>query len=276
MKTALYTREDMKKPTARRKHKITFACDENTCRSPMAKVVLENLTMQREIHDIVVDSAALERPGSIADARSRMAIEERYGNDLLKDHVAKPIDVESLGRLVVVMTKAQKDKLVFKLGKLGNGTPVLTVSQLIMPSMEPGQRDDFGRDITDPHEGSLEDYRFCLSMLERYISEGQDRILKIARRGLYAGRLRKDGPKACPRCDSPRVVPVGYGLPTLEYQAEHAWYSLIGRDPPSTFGGCCIGIPGQPNWHCFNCGHEWATRHPADHKLRKEETGKGV
>jgi len=276
MKTAMYTPEDMKKRTVRKKHKITVACDENTCRSPMAKAVLENLMMQRGVHDIVVDSVALERPGSVADTRAREAIKGRYGKDLLKGHVPRPIDVESLGRLVIVMTKAQKGKLVSKLGKLGDGTPVLTVSQLILPSMEPGQRDDFGRDIADPHEGYLDDYRFCLTMLERYISEGQERILRIARRGLYAGRLRKDRPKACPRCDSPRVVPVGYGLPTLEYQAEHAWYSQIGRDPPSAFGGCCIGITGQPDWHCFNCGHEWATGHPADHKPKKEETGKGV
>jgi len=272
----MHVSEDMEKRRTAKKHKITFACDENTCRSPMAKVVLENLMMQKGIQDVEVDSVALERPGSATDARAREAIKERYGNDLLKDLVPKLIDVESLGRLVLVMTKAQKEKLVTKLGKQADETLVLTVSQIILPTMERGQRDDFGRDITDPYDGSLDDYRDCLSMLERYISESQGRILKIARGGLYAGSSPKERPKACPICRSSRVVPVGYGLPTRVGLAEHEWYSMIGRDPPYEFGGCVVGLPGQPNWHCSNCRHEWATEHMANHKHKKKETGKGV
>ena len=273
----MHASEDMEKRRSRKKHKITFACDENTCRSPMAKVVLENLMTQKGVQDVEVDSVALERPGSATHARAREAIKDRYDNDLLKDHVPKLIDVESLGRLVLVMTWAQKDKLVAMLGKQADRTLVITVSQMILPAIEPGQRNDFGRDITDPYDGSLDDYRKCLSTLERYISESQGRILKIARDGLYAGCWsRKERPKACPICGSSRVVPLGYGLPTEVGMAEHEWFRMIGRDPPYEFGGCCVGLPGEPHWHCCNCRHEWADEQAADHKHKKSEGGKSA
>jgi protein-tyrosine-phosphatase len=272
MKTSAHANENMKKRTVRKKHKMTFACDENTCRSPMAKVVLENLMIQKGVQDVEVDSVALERPGSATHARAREAIKERYGDDLLMDHVPKLIDFESLGRLVLVMTRAQEEKLVAKLGKQLGETLVLTVSQMILPTLEPGQRNDFGRDIIDPYDGSLDEYRDCLSKLERYISESQARILKIARGGLYAGCWsRKERPKACPICGSNRVVPLGYGLPTEVGMAEHQWYEMIGRDPPYEFGGCCVGLPGEPNWHCCNCRHEWATEHTVNPKHKKLE-----
>jgi len=273
----MHASEDMEKRRTQKKHKITFACDGNTCRSPMAKVVLENLMMQMGVQDVEVDSVALERPGSATHARAREAIKERYGNDLLKDHVPKLIDVESLGKLVLVMTWAQEEKLVAMLGKQADRTLVITVSQMILPAIEPGQRNDFGRDITDPYDGSLDDYRKCLSTLERYISESQGRILKIARDGLYAGCWsRKERPKACPICGSSRVVPLGYGLPTEVGMAEHEWFRMIGRDPPYEFGGCCVGLPGEPHWHCCNCRHEWADEQAADHKHKKSEGGKSA
>lgn len=53
----------------------------------------------------------------------------------------------------------------------------------------------------------------------------------------------------CPKCKSKQVIPIQYGLPTLE-QVQMA------RKGKLKDGGCEVEM-GSPDWHCKNCRHEW-------------------
>ncbi len=56
-------------------------------------------------------------------------------------------------------------------------------------------------------------------------------------------------PKCCPACGAEQVVPILYGLPTLEAfeQAQRGELEL---------GGCCVTF-NAPIWHCKACAHRW-------------------
>ncbi len=59
--------------------------------------------------------------------------------------------------------------------------------------------------------------------------------------------LRK--PTHCPHCTSDRVLRIFYGLPGKE-----AW-DIIHRGE-AVAGGCSMS-PGQPDWQCERCRHQW-------------------
>ena len=53
----------------------------------------------------------------------------------------------------------------------------------------------------------------------------------------------------CPQCQSKKVVPILYGMPTMEAVEESEAGKLF-------IGGCCIGDE-SPKWHCQDCEHEF-------------------
>lgn len=76
----------------------------NTCRSPLAKVILEQKLQEREQFDrFEIDSAALYGMSlSSASKNARAAIEMIYGEDLLATHKAKNLTDELIKYSVVV------------------------------------------------------------------------------------------------------------------------------------------------------------------------------
>jgi hypothetical protein len=56
-------------------------------------------------------------------------------------------------------------------------------------------------------------------------------------------------PKNCPLCGSSKFVGILYGRPTSAGMDAVERGELI-------LGGCII-MPGQPDWKCTTCGHEW-------------------
>ena len=70
---------------------ILLVCAGNTCRSPMAKVTLKQL-LERDgkVENYVVDSAGCSAaPGTSTSFNARKAIQELFGEDLLRSHKAK-------------------------------------------------------------------------------------------------------------------------------------------------------------------------------------------
>ena len=53
----------------------------------------------------------------------------------------------------------------------------------------------------------------------------------------------------CPACKSKHVIPIVYGMPTVEAhrQVEQGKIKL---------GGCVLSAD-NPNYYCRNCHHEW-------------------
>lgn len=55
--------------------------------------------------------------------------------------------------------------------------------------------------------------------------------------------------KKCPKCNSQKIVPIIYGMPCFELAEKE-------NNGEVKLGGC-VGLEGNPKWHCKNCEYEW-------------------
>jgi hypothetical protein len=60
---------------------------------------------------------------------------------------------------------------------------------------------------------------------------------------------QSDGAIRCAECGSTHAVPIVYGLPGPELQAQAEAGEVI-------LGGCVVDDD-SPVWHCGDCGYEW-------------------
>jgi protein-tyrosine-phosphatase len=96
--------------------RILLVCGGNTCRSPMAKAILEEkLKDLGRFEEFEVDSAASSAvPSSLkASDESRVAMVMLYGKDLLASHESKRLTPELTDQadLILVMSPAMKEGL---------------------------------------------------------------------------------------------------------------------------------------------------------------------
>ena len=95
--------------------KILLVCVGNTCRSPMAKVIMEQkLKAKGKLNEFEIDSAAYDSPTyQSATKQGRQAIMRLYGEDLLASHQSKKLTSSLFQQadLILVMTTRMKDGL---------------------------------------------------------------------------------------------------------------------------------------------------------------------
>jgi len=97
------------------KKRILLVCNGNTCRSPMAKVILEQkLKEQGQLDRFEIDSAgssATTDDGATDNARE--AIKKIYGQDLLAFHKSKKLTskLTEQADIILAMTGAISDRL---------------------------------------------------------------------------------------------------------------------------------------------------------------------
>lgn len=100
------------------KRRILVVCGGNTCRSPMAKIILEQMLEEEGLRwQFEVDSAAYRGPdGTSAHPHARKTIEKRYGADLLARHVPKKLTdgMAEQSDLIIVMENYMKGGLPAK------------------------------------------------------------------------------------------------------------------------------------------------------------------
>ena len=91
---------------------VLFVCGGNTCRSPMAKVILEEMLRAKGIaNKAVVDSAAYDEPTlDTASGGAREAIRCLFGADLLASHCTKSLDDELVDWADMILVMASRMK----------------------------------------------------------------------------------------------------------------------------------------------------------------------
>lgn len=137
---------------------ILFVCTGNTCRSPMAQVLLQNEMKSAGFFDRQVVSAglaALEK--SPASVYAQAAVQE-IGLSLAQ-HQARQLSWPMLVAADLVLTMGSRHKMVILDAYPALSGKVWTLAEY---AGETG-------DITDPYGGDLQVYRKCLTALQYYI-----------------------------------------------------------------------------------------------------------
>lgn len=131
------------------RQRILIVCGGNTCRSPMAKVILEQMLKGKgREKQFEVDSAAYRGPdGTSAHPNARETIKELYGADLLADHIPKKLtDKMAEGaNLTIVMEEYMK--------------PQLPVQRVVVLG------------VSDPFGPKIEKYRECVKTIQQRFEE---------------------------------------------------------------------------------------------------------
>ncbi len=129
------------------KKMILLVCGGNTCRSPMAKVILEQkLKALGKLDRFVIDSAAYDSPTYPgASSNSREAIKKLFSQDLLASHKAKKLTPELAGRADLILVMGARMKKGLPQGK------TWTLKEYAGGS----------GDVVDPFGRNLESYLKC-------------------------------------------------------------------------------------------------------------------
>ena len=128
---------------------ILFVCTGNTCRSPLAEVLLVKLLAEKGIENVNVQSCGLSAyPGCPASENSAMIAPE-FGCSL-NFHEAKQFDDKLADWADIIITMSGSHKAVIEkfFEKYSSKVQVL------------------GNGISDPYGGDLEEYRQCASQIE--------------------------------------------------------------------------------------------------------------
>ena len=151
-------------------HKILIVCTGNTCRSPMAKVILENLLEENNLQDqFYVNSAGIISLGGAP--ASKMAVEVCRDKGLnLSTHQSKRLTDSIIqdADIIIVMEQMHKE-LILKANTVENNK--------IRLLSEFARDRSMGLDIEDPYGGNKDQYEkayidieFCLKGLVSELS----------------------------------------------------------------------------------------------------------
>ena len=147
--------------------KILFVCTGNTCRSPMAEVLMADLLSNAGIIGVELASAGIAaRNGQRAAAHAVTIMGER-GLDL-SEHRSQMITPQLLSYdLILTMTEYQRDHLLNHDSSLRNR--VYALKEYACPTITE-------KNIVDPFGGSLVEYRQTAAELHYYLKQAINQL----------------------------------------------------------------------------------------------------
>lgn len=149
---------------------VLFVCTGNTCRSPMAEVLMRKRAAQRvgcglaELSDrgvLVMSAGIAAMSGSAASPEAHEAVSAR-GLELLQ-HESQPVTdrLVRFADLIVTMTRGHRDALLAQWPEAAARTKLLSRANA---------------DVSDPIGGPLELYRRCADQIDGYLAAWEDEI----------------------------------------------------------------------------------------------------
>jgi protein-tyrosine-phosphatase len=151
--------------------RILLVCSGNTCRSPMAEVILRGALEARGWSQVEVRSAGVAAyPGAPATDEAVRAA-ERHDLDL-SDHRSTPLDRDLMGwaDLVLTMTPAHLAAVTWAGG--GERSALITA----FAGGEEGDPEDVAAGVADPFGGDDADYEATFRQLEELMVGVLDRL----------------------------------------------------------------------------------------------------
>ena len=138
--------------------KILFVCAGNTCRSPMAQVIAQDLLASQGLSDVSTHSAGIIAYTGSGASRNAMAVVSRHGLDL-SEHRSELLDegLVAWAAVVIVMEAHHMDQVVH----LGGNDKVITLKE----------------DVPDPFGCNEEAYSEVFNLLRSHIQDILERVI---------------------------------------------------------------------------------------------------
>lgn len=149
---------------------ILFVCTGNTCRSPMAEVIFNEIAKKRGEHNSKAISAGIyPMPGDPATAGAIHAVKKLYGLDL-RGHRSRLLDESDLRRadLVLAMTTKHVACILDAFPELPKDVHTL---KEFAAGYSPAEAD-----VGDPYGASLEQYCACAEEIYEAINRVADKL----------------------------------------------------------------------------------------------------
>lgn len=148
--------------------KIVFVCTGNTCRSPMAEKLAENIASEMELQVETFSRGISVYFAEAAHDHAKKTM-EKYGLDLSKHRASQFLKEDGeLADLILTMTLNHKRHLLNNYPQFAH--KIFTITEYI----------DKTGDVLDPYGGNLEEYYECAKELHEIIYKIFDKIKEVS------------------------------------------------------------------------------------------------